>query len=263
MFVLIQSNVRKDPDFDKIYPILDELSISYETIHLDASVNTLTIHQDRTDVFVYGSVKLAMLAKENHDWYPGSFYSGNHLFEINSQFYKEHLLNYSVEVRQLSDVLDWKNDPDSNQKEEKFIKPYQYAKLFTGQVYTKSKWENFVENTLKNPHTPLINAHSLIQVSEPRDIVKEARLWIVGGIIVESVYYKILKDIPFEEQVSEEGLEFARQMISIFNVADAFVMDICLTDIGWKIVEVNCINSAGFFPNTDIKKVFGALNAYF
>jgi hypothetical protein len=99
---------------------------------------------------------------------------------------------------------------------------------------------------MKDPHTPLMNSKSLIQISEPRDIIKEARLWIVGENIIEAVYYKILKDIPFEEKVEEQGIEFAEQMISTFNVAEAFVMDICLTDIGWKIVEINCINSAGF-----------------
>lgn len=257
MYVLIQYNIHKDPDFDRIYPILDELKIPFEKINLTSSITKLEILENRNDVFVYGSVKLAMLGKQNSDWNPGSFYGGNHLFEINSKFYKENLLNYQTEVKELSEKLVWKD------KEEKFIKPYKLAKLFTGNIFTKNKWENFVENSLKDPHTPLMNSKSLIQISEPRDIIKEARLWIVGENIIEAVYYKILKDIPFEEKVEEQGIEFAEQMISTFNVAEAFVMDICLTDIGWKIVEINCINSAGFFPNADVKKIFGALNNYF
>lgn len=257
MYILIQSNIHKDPDFDRIYPILDELKIPFEKINLTSSITKLEILENRSDVFVYGSVKLAMLGKQNSDWNPGSFYGGNHLFEINSKFYKENLLNYQTEVKELSEKLVWKD------REEKFIKPYKLAKLFTGNIFTKNKWENFVENSLSKPHTPLMNSKSLIQVSEPRDIIKEARLWIVGGNIIEAVYYKILKDIPFEEKVEEQGIEFAEQMISTFNVAEAFVMDICLTDIGWKIVEINCINSAGFFPNVNVKKIFGALNNYF
>lgn len=128
---------------------------------------------------------------------------------------------------------------------------------------SKIKWETFVENNLQNPSNPLINEKSFVQISIPRDIIKEARLWIVGGKIIEAVYYKILKEIPFEENVEKKGIEFAEKMISIFNVAEAFVMDICLTDIGWKIVEINCINSAGFFPNADVKKIFKELNNYF
>lgn len=257
MYVLIQSNIHKDPDFDRIYPILDELKIPFEKINLNSSITKIEISENRNDVFVYGSVKLAMLGKENPNWNFGSFHGGNHLFEINSKFYKENLLNYHTEVKELSAILDWQD------KEQKFIKPYKFAKLFTGSIFTKIKWENFVENSLQNPNNPLLDSKSLVQISIPRDIIKEARLWIVGGKVIEAVYYKILKDIPFEENVEKEGIEFAERMISIFNVAEAFVMDICLTDIGWKIVEINCINSAGFFPNADVKKVFQALNEFF
>lgn len=257
MYVLIQSNLHKDPDFGKIFTVLEELQIPYEKIELNASLSKHEISQVRNDVFVYGSVKMAMLGKENTHWKPGSFYGENHLFEVNSAYYKDNLLNYGTEVKAFSEKLDWK------QQEQKFIKPYKVAKLFTGNVFTKTKWENFVENSLQNPNNPLLNEKSLVQISIPRDIIKEARLWIVGGKIVEAVYYRILKDIPFEESVEKQGIEFAQRMISIFNVAEAFVMDICLTDIGWKIVEVNCINSAGFFPNTHIKKIFKALNDYY
>ncbi|TGN21949.1 ATP-grasp domain-containing protein [Empedobacter tilapiae] len=257
MYILIQSNIYKDPDFDRIYPILEELNIPFEKIDLNSSINKLEIKENRNDVFVYGSVKLAMLAKENTHWKPGSFYGGNHLFEINSKYFGDNLLNYQVEIRKFGGKLDW------NVNEEKFIKPYKFAKLFRGDTFTKNKWETFVENTLSNPNTPLINENSLIQISTPREIIKEARLWIVGKEIIDAVYYKILKDIPFEESVENDAINFAKEMVNKFNVAEAFVMDVCLTEIGWKIVEINCINSAGFFPNADVKKIFYSLKTYF
>lgn len=257
MYVLIQSNLNNNTDFDKIYPILDELDIPFERIALQDTSSQLSLAADRNDVFVYGSVKLAMLGKEKADWYPGSFYGANHLFEVYAPYYKEHLLNYHTEIREFAALLNWAAE------EQKFIKPYRFAKLFTGKVFTRIKWEDFVENSLKAHKESLLNAQSLIQVSPPRTIIKEARLWIVGGQIVDAVYYKILKDIPFEAAVAPEGIEFAAQMIATFNIAPAFVMDICLTDISWKIVEINCINSAGFYPNTDIRKVFQAFNNYF
>ncbi len=236
---------------------MDELNITFEKIDLTASHTKLEISQNRNDVFVYGSVRLAMLGKENVEWNPGSFYGGNHLSEVNSQFYQDNLLNYQTEVKEFSEKLEWKD------QEQKFIKPYKFAKLFTGNIFTKIKWENFVENSLQDPNNTLLKENSLVQISIPRDIIKEARLWIVGEKVVEAVYYNIIKDIPYEEHVEKEGIEFAERIVSIFNVAAAFVMDICLTDIGWKIVEINCINSAGFFPNVDVKKIFKALSDHF
>ena len=103
----------------------------------------------------------------------------------------------------------------------------------------------------------------MVQASIPQEIIKEARLWIIGKQIVAGVYYKFHKDVTFENEVATEGIEFTKKMIDTFNVAEAFVMDICLTYDGWKIVEINCINSAGFYPNLNIKSLVRGLVIYF
>lgn len=103
MYVLIQSNIHKDPDFDRIYPILEDLGIQYEKINLDSSIKSLKVSQNRNDIFVYGSVKLAMLAAKNLHWKFGSFYGGNHRHEVNSIYYKENLLNYHAKIYKLQD----------------------------------------------------------------------------------------------------------------------------------------------------------------
>ena len=103
----------------------------------------------------------------------------------------------------------------------------------------------------------------MVQISEAKQLIKEARLWIVGKQIVDGGYYRFNDVAPFEEKVSEDGLSSANEMIQLFNLEEAFVMDICLTDEGWKIVEINCINSSGFYPNTNVKSIIKALNIYF
>lgn len=257
MYFLLQSNIKGDTDFDKVIEVLDELNLDYETIELDRSIEKVQVKADRNDVFVFGSVKLARLAKTNTNWYPGSFYGGNHLFEIYSKFYKDNLLNYQTQVFKFGDTIEWAEN------EQKFIKPYKDAKIFTGKVFTRIKWQNFVDESVINPKTPLLTKDSLVQASAPQDIIKEARLWVVGKQVVADVYYRFHKDITFESEVSSDGLEFAKSMIDTFNVAEGFVMDICLTFSGWKIVEINCINSAGFYPNLNVKSLIKALNIYF
>ncbi|MGH1335395.1 MAG: ATP-grasp domain-containing protein [Aureispira sp.] len=143
--------------------------------------------------------------------------------------------------------------------EQKFIKPYKEAKIFTGKVFTKLKWEDFVARILADPPTPLLHKDALVQASTPQRIYKEARLWIVGDQVVDAVYYKFHGDVTYEAQVAPEGMAFAKKMLEIFSVAPAFVLDICLTTEGWKIVEVNCINSAGFYPTSNVKSVVRAL----
>lgn len=256
MYFLIQSNIYSDPDHYKVFDALEELNIEYGVINISPTADQFDFKTDRKDVFVYGSVTIARLAKQNSDWYPGSFYEGNHLYEVYSQHYGTNLLNHKVSVHKILEEITWEKG------EEKFIKPYNEAKIFTGRVFTETEWKDFVFERLEN-QTNRITADSLIQVSEAKRTIKEARLWIVGGQIVDSGYYRLHEDAPFEENVSREGLDFANEMIQLFNLEKAFVMDICLTDEGWKIVEINCINSSGFYPNTNVKSIFKALNIYF
>jgi len=144
----------------------------------------------------------------------------------------------------------------------KFIKPYDEAKIFTGRVFNEKEWKDFVFEALENSFNR-ITVNSVTQASKAKRIIKEARLWIVDGQIIDAGYYKFNDQAPFEEKVSEDGFAFAREMLRLFNLEKAFVMDICLTDEGWKIVEINCINSSGFYPNTNVKSIIRALNVYF
>lgn len=256
MYYLIQSNIYSDPEHHKVFDVLEELGYAYEAYELKPGTETIIPATDRKDIFVYGSVKLARLAKAHTDWLPGSFYGDNHRFEIHAPYYKEHLLNYNAAVFRFAETISWQ------QGETKFIKPYQDAKVFTGKVFTETKWNDFVQESLLHPRTPMLHADTLVQASLPQPLTREARVWIVGGMIVASTYYRYHGDVPFEQQLPIDGVEFVKEMISLYTVADAFVMDIGLTHTGWKIVEINCINSAGFY-NLHSKSLFRALEAYF
>ncbi len=256
MYYLIQSDIYSDPEHDKIFGALEELNLEYETIELGKSGENISIQSDRKDVFVYGSVKLARLCKANSDWHPGSFYGGNHTFKAYAAHYKENVLNYENTVFKFGEPISW------NVGEEKFIKPYIDAKVFTGKVFTQMKWTDFVQESLLHPKTKMLTAETLVQYSKPQKILKEARLWIVGEKMIDGVYYHFESNQPFESRVPLEGKEFAESMIKIFNVADAFVMDIGYTENGWKIIEINCINSAGFY-SLNVKPLVRALEAFF
>ena len=255
MYYLVQSNIYSDPEHYKIFQVLEELNLAYETIELH-NTEKFDVQVDRKDVFVYGSVKLARLAKANVDWTPGSFYGGNHKFEVHAPHYQENMLNYGAAVHKFSEPLTWKPG------EQKFIKPYTDAKVFTGKVFTQMKWEDFVNHALDTPRTKMLHKDTLVQASKKQQLIKEARLWIVGETVISGVYYQFHGDVPFAREVSKDGIDFAKSMVKIFNVADAFVMDICLTTEGWKIVEINCINSAGFY-HLNPRSLFRALEVYF
>lgn len=255
MYYLIQKNVFADPRYNEIFRVLETLDLPYEIVTLIPNRNELNYKTNRKDVFVYGSVKLARMTRD-FDWRPGSFYGNNHEFDKYSLGFKEHLINYNSRIFQFGDNFDWQNE------RELFIKPSREAKIFTGKVFSKVEWEDFVYYTLSDKNNNRITATTSIQVSKSHKIIKEARIWIVGKKIATSSYYLFHDGVEFEENVSEDGLAFAQQMANLYNVADAYVLDIALTYDGWKVVEVNCINSAGFY-NAAVKNIVLALEAFY
>ena len=251
MYYIIQENIFKEPNYDNIFRVLEKLNLSYEIVKVKPLAEQFEFSTKHKNVFVYGSVKLAKIAQQ-YDFKPGSFYGGNHSFEIYSKYYGENLLNFDSQLTEFGQKLNWESG------EEKFIRPSQDAKVFTGKKFTETKWNDFVAQTLESAEISPLNQSTKIQITTPKKIYKEARIWIVGGQVITSSYYFFHGNIDFEETVDIDGILFAEEMANIYQVAEAFVMDICLTTEGWKIVEINCVNSAGLYQ-ADVEKLVMAL----
>lgn len=254
MYYIVQKNVFRETNYDIIFKALEKLGLEFEVVEFDEN-NNVEFKTKRKDVFPFGSVRLAKVSADE-DWFPGSFFGGNHDFSIYSQHYKENLLNYDSKIYRFGDILEWEVN------ELKFIRPCKDSKLFTGRVFTKTKWEDMVSMKKENPYFKEEMLDDLIQVTNPKEIYKEARMWIVDGKVVTSSYYKFGDFLPYEESVEQAGVDFANEMALLYQVADTFVMDICLTPDGWKIVEINCTNCSGFYKG-DMQKLIIALENKF
>ena len=102
----------------------------------------------------------------------------------------------------------------------------------------------------------------MIQVSFPKKIMKEIRFWVVGGRPVTASQYRLGDRYCLDADVEEDAWEFCRSMIKIHQLASSFVMDVCLTEHGWKIVECGCINCAGFY-RADMQRLVDSLERHY
>lgn len=249
MFYVIQENVFREENYDKIFETMKRLKLPYEILRFDKNGEFNKLMNRRKDVFVFGSVRAARLATQM-EWTPGSFYGENHDFQIYKDHYRKNLLNYDSLLKDIADPIVWETN------EVKFIRPSKDSKVFNGKLYSKIKWEDTVQ-MVKDKYLGIMPPVT-IQVTSPKKIYKEARIWVVDGKIVTSSYYKFNENVVWTEDVEPEGLEFAQRMVDLYKVAPAFVMDICLTPDGWKIVEINCVNCSGFYRG-DLQKLVMAL----
>ena len=59
-----------------------------------------------------------------------------------------------------------------------------------------------------------------------------------------------------------EARDFAQSMVDIYQPAEAFCIDVCRTDEGMKVVEVNCVNCSGWYDG-NMQLLLNALEEHF
>jgi hypothetical protein len=272
MHYIIQENVFRESHYDVLRKTLERLKLPFTTVRIFPFVEKITALEDIPDgpynvddlpefvpstnrVFVFGAIKLARIVRKR-GWKPGSMMNDNHDYLVYREHYRENLLNWDSQIFKTVDDFGWKDE------EVKFIRPTQDTKSFTGKVFTKIEWQDFIENQLYNYKSEIFNEETLVQVSSPKNIQKEIRFWVVGGRVVTGSQYRLGNQTIYSDYFEEEAREFAQRMVDKFQLAEAFVIDVCLANDEWKIVECGCINCAGFYK-ADLPKAVEAIENHF
>lgn len=253
MYYIVQENVFREENYENLITSLERLGLDYEIAKLIPFVDDFEFNTDRKDVFPFGAVKMSRISRK-YGWYPGSQLCENHDYEVYSKYYKDNLLNYDSKIIKFGD--------DFFSKERFFARPTEDTKVFTGRVFDMGEWEAFRELKLTDGHTTLLNKDTPIQISTVKRIQKEIRFWIVKGKIVTASIYNLGGAYYLSSIVDDDAYVFVNEMIKLFELNETFIMDVCLTNGEYKIVECGCTNSAGFY-RADMNKLLISLEEAF
>ena len=124
-----------------------------------------------------------------------------------------------------------------------FIKP-RTEKFFTGTVVERqADLERIQYASCDNP------AEEEVWVAPPVAIGEEVRIFVVGGRAVTASRYRLRGEVRPQHiaDPAHPALGFAREVLTHGAADDAFVMDVGETGEGWRIVELNNINSSGLY----------------
>ncbi len=226
MYHLLQENLFREVNHTGLVNALTRLDLEYEVIKLRPFVEDVPFVTERKDVMVWGAVKLARLANK-YGFTPGSFLNESHDYDVYSKYYKDHLLNYD------SDVIAY-SDTEYDYPYQFFARPTKDSKAFNGKVYTKEEFLT-MKGILKRNNW--VKEDFNIQIASLKRVSKEIRFWIVGGEIITASLYVLGGKYYIDDRVDEEAYTFVNQMLKLFQLADAFVMDVCLFEGQWKIME--------------------------
>lgn len=254
MFYVIQNNVFREEGYDALTETLERLGLDWEVVKVLPFTEYFQVQTDRQDVFVFGSLKMVRLAKK-FGWEPGVLMSETHDFQAYRHHYGRNLLNHDSYICHYGEDFPWTH-------EQHFIRPCADTKEFSGRVFEMHEWDEFCVQKAQDGHVPPLELSTLIQVASVKRIQKEFRFWVVNGRVVTGSQYKLGRRTVYSPVVDPGAQKFCQSMLDLFQLARAFVMDVCLVDDEWKIVECGCINCAGFYQ-ADMQRLVMALEEEF
>jgi len=214
------------------------------------------------DIMAFGATSLTRIAKAR-DWHPGTYMNENFTYEKWSEgFGLDNILNPDSIVQRLGDYFDLSGFEGSNV----FVRPVLDSKTFNGEVKSKydfKDWQQsikFMEEFMTEElvDIPMLNKDTVIAVASAKKIYSEYRLFVVNKKVVTASQYKLGSEMVTTADIDQRVYNFATRMIYSWMPAAAFVMDIADTADGLKVIEINNINSSGFYA-ADPQKIIVAI----
>ena len=236
---------------------LNKLGLGYEVCKYRPFIQEIQFNTDRKDIWCFGAYNLTGLS-EKYGFYPGQMANENHDFEVYAPYYGNNMLSSDAIIMEFTDPL-----TDDEKWDYFFARPTKDTKVFSGQLFTREAWDKYVNNCKENDTVKCITDETRIVISGIKKINQEIRCWIVGNKVVTISQYKVGHRVTAKNLDNDlEAIEFAQKMVDKYRPAQAFVLDICRTPEGFKVIEVNCINCAGFYA-MDCNKLLTALEEEF
>lgn len=258
MHWILQSNLFNETAYGVLLDTLERFGLPHSIHRVVPFVGEIDppVELETTNVICMGSYSLRHAARK-HGWTPGVFDLGPYDFTVQLEHWGSHMLNADSRVSAFKDAAVDKAA---------FVRPIHDSKAFAGKVFDPDEFHDWQGKVcaLGTSDRSSLDRETLVQVCPIKAIYNEYRFWIVRGEIVCASLYKQGDRVYYTDDVPPVYFDFARAMIAQWQPHDAFVLDVCSVPddgdgwLGIKIVEINTLNSAGFYA-ANIPKLVMAL----
>jgi len=250
MHWVIQKSLFKPANYRLLTEALDSLGVEYSSVFIPNGTFDLEPEINPTGkVYVCGAIKLKKIAKERN-WSPGSFLNSNFSFDRWVTELGNELLNYDVTYGKFSDI-------QTEHMAKFFIRPLEDNKAFDGMVI-----DNEMINLWRNDPSKGYLLNLDVIVSPVKDIYREYRLFVVKNQVVTGSIYKIAGKPQISEDVEQDVIDYVSDIVNKWTPSESFVIDVCLTNNGYRVIEFNNINSSGFYASNVLKYAEAIQRAY-
>ena len=251
MHWVVQTNLFNEHNYANLIDQLERGQIPFSPVKIVPFVHLLEPDVNpEGPVFCIGTLTMSEVARRK-GWSPGSFWNEQHDFVHWREHYGTNLLNYDSVVCRFADVP--KIDKSF------FIRPCDDTKSIVGHVVNWSAYKEWRDRiaTLGDTYSTL-TSDTMVTVAPVKQILREYRFFVIDGVVVTGSLYKIGRQAHHSPDVDPDVWSYAQRMVDTWQPARGFVIDIALTAEGPKVIEINCLNSAGFY-SIDMSKLVQAV----
>jgi len=253
MHWILQNNIFSETGWDTLLKSLEQFGIPYFEHKVVPFVGDLLPEPQLTDknVICFGSYSMRHTAKKQ-GWYPGVFDLFEQDFQQQLQHWSDHMLNADSTVCRFKDAL--------FKHEQMFVRPVNDSKYFAGRVFSRDEFESWQKSVcqLGLDDGTSLSPDTLIQLAPPVKIFGEYRFWVVKNEIVTQSQYKRGDQVIYASHVDDIFKTYVQERIDEWQPHETFVIDVCDTEKGIKIVEINTMNASGFYA-ADVQHLVMAL----
>jgi len=255
MHHVVQNGLFSEFGFKNLMNALEKQEIPYTVVEVVPSSHEIipNITADGP-IMVWGAITLGRIAAER-GWKPGRFMNHNFDMRVWLEKYQSHMLNGDAIFSELGSISEFKG--------RRFIRPVHDSKLFSGTAMSWAEIEEWRKKILNvSDGYVSLDLTTPVMVSSVKDISLEARFFVVDGQVISGSTYRTLRQILYREvheyPMAHPLLDFAQRMADLWEPDKAFVIDVAEVDGEPKIIELNCINSSGFYA-TNVNAVVMAI----
>lgn len=195
----------------------------------------------QSPIIYYGSLNLAMKLKDKYpSWNPG-IYGDRESYRCTNYYplFGENHINHDYTYMTFGEF-----NKELVRNKPLFVRPDSILKEFTGTVVS---FENFDEKyKLMSFYDDVVTPELPIIVSSVKNILGEWRFIVVDNEIISG------------QDCGDEVLKFASKMSKTPIPDRVWVLDICLSNLGYKVLEIGCFSFAEIYSrdyDTIIRKV--------
>lgn len=256
MYYVIQENLFREYGYKALIQTLERGELEYEIVKYIPFSSDIDVKTERKDVFFFGSINGGKVA-EAMGWDPGHLINKNFDMEVYAPRYGDHMLNKGW-IQNISWPLP-EQLPD-----EFFARPTKDTKQFSGQVFSRASWADWTRDLKDTNLMQDVSEETRVFVAPIKEYIQqEIRCWIVDRKLVSASQYKIGRRVNYlNMDNNEEVTIFSEKIAKIFSPAKAWVLDICLWQDEYYVVEMGCINHCGFY-DCNMSKLIQSLEKAF